>query len=204
MARAVQQLSQARSRLPWLACCAAVLVLHGAALAWMVRPERAVAQAPAKTGPPVIARLLSVGASDAATPLASPAEPLSDAKAPVSVDQGATAADDARDGTSPVDLEGYVPRQWLTVGPQPTAPVLLAFPTSFQDKARYIVVLNLFIEADGRVARVQFEGEPLPEVLERVARSTFEHARFTPGQVRGRIVKSLIKVEVSFDNLGAG
>jgi len=54
------------------------------------------------------------------------------------------------------------------------------------------------------VGRIEFEGVPLPEVLERAARVTFENAHFTPGQVNGRIVKSLIRVEVDFDNLGQG
>ncbi|MDO9005175.1 MAG: hypothetical protein Q7V20_17155 [Aquabacterium sp.] len=134
-----------------------------------------------------------------ASPSASP-PPQQDTAAP----SVAPVADSAQAEQPTVDLEGYVPRRWLTVAPEPTAPILLPFPTSFQENARYTVVMNLFIEADGRVGRVEFVGIALPEVLEHAARGTFERARFTPGQVNGRIVKSLIRVEVDFDNLGQG
>lgn len=110
----------------------------------------------------------------------------------------------AQDGDKAMDLNGYVPRRWLTLGPKPLAPILLPFPAAYQERARYTVVLNLYIEADGRVGRIEFVGVPLPELLERTARNAFEHARFSPGQVKGRIVKSLIQVEVDFDALGAG
>lgn len=150
-----------------------------------------------------MARLLP--ARQALAPLVDQAAPVEHMPAaPVLAHDEALVQGEAPSDAGTVDLNGYVPRRQLTVAPQPTAAVLLPFPASFQDRARYTVVLKLFIEADGRVGRVEFVGAPLPEVLERAARTTFEHARFTPGQVRGRLVKSLIQVEVDFDNLGAG
>jgi len=133
----------------------------------------------------------------------SPVAPPPTAQPEVDASAGDTSTP-AQDGDSTLDLNGYVPRRWLTVGPKPIAPILLPFPAGFQERARYTVVLNLYIEADGRVGRVEFVGVPLPELLERTARNAFEHARFTPGQVKGRTVKSLIQVEVDFDALGAG
>ena len=198
-------------------CAAVALLMHGGVLAWLALPamERAaahestqakVAQVRWVALPPSRA---SATPADASTTGQGPAEqspqPMPDAAMTLAqTGAQATQTDQTTDGDSVQDVDGYVPRRWLTLVPQPVAPVLLPFPDSFNDRAHYKVVLNLFIEADGRVGRVQFEGLPLPEVLQHAAKTTFEHARFTPGQVRGRIVKSLIRVEVSFDNLGAG
>jgi len=197
------------------ACLVTVIALHGALLVWAGHlPSGEEQQTQARTGRPVEVRLMTAGQATTAIPAVPPAameaqataaasesphEPLSPLSAPAG---GAPTA--AQDGVSAQDLEGYVPRRWLTVAPQPTVPLLLPFPEAFKDRARYKVALKLYIEADGRVGRVEFEGVPLPEILQTTARSTFEHARFTPGQVNGRIVKSLIRVEVDFDGLGAG
>lgn len=128
---------------------------------------------------------------------------LPDPVLPTAPDQEPPSEKD-RGGDDSLDLDGYVPRPWLTMAPQPQTPILLPFPPEFQDRARYTARLSLYIEADGQVGHVEFEGEPLPQVLARAARQAFTHARFTPGQVNGRIVKSLIKVEVDFDNLASG
>lgn len=150
-------------------------------------------------------RLVTLASSVAAP--ASEADPtLADLPDPVSraVPDQAPTPEKGQGGDDSPDLDGYVPRPWLTMAPQPQAPILLPFPPEFQDRARYTARLSLYIEADGQVGRVEFEGAPLPRVLARAARQAFAHARFTPGEVNGRIVKSLIKVEVDFDNLGSG
>lgn len=194
------------------ACIAMVVALHAAMLVWASRPADGQAQAQTRPGHSVQVRLRSGGVADTDSHQAaaqSESAVMDSAISPASQAENtepgpglATAS--VQDGDSAIDLAGYVPRRWLTVAPQPTAPVVLPFPATFNDAARYTVVLNLYIEADGRVGRIEFEGVPLPEVLERAARVTFENAHFTPGQVKGRIVKSLIRVEVDFDNLGQG
>lgn len=181
-------------------CVAMVVALHGAVLAWANQPTDGKAQTLARSGPAVQVRMLSV----APAPLPSNQGVASSAKASPEPSVAGAIETANQDGDSAIDLDGYVPRRWLTVAPQPTAPVVLPFPAAFNDNAHYTVVLNLYIEADGRVGRIEFEGVPLPELLARAARSTFENARFTPGQVKGRIVKSLIRVEVDFDNLAQG
>lgn len=189
----------------WGVCLAAVLALHGAALAWIVHSEQSQQVARIRAKPGVSVRLLSLAAV-AATPStqAQVPEPHLAKPSPATGVSAAEAQVAAPDSDSPTEQDGYVPRRWLTVAPHPTAPVLLPFPSEFQERARYKAVLNLYIESDGRVGRVEFVGIALPDVLERAARNTFEHARFTPGQVKGRIVKSLIQIEVDFDALSAG
>jgi hypothetical protein len=180
-------------------CVLVALGLHGLVLAWVQhRPDDGAAQTLARAGQAVQARVLSVAPPVAPQAVVQQPSPQTSSDASSGEPNALAQA-----GHSAVDLNGYVPRRWLTVGPEPTAPILLPFPSAFKDRARYIVVLNLYIETDGRVGRVEFEGVPLPDLLERTARNAFEHARFTPGEVQGRIVKSLIRVEVNFDALGA-
>jgi outer membrane biosynthesis protein TonB len=195
------------------ACVVVAIGLHALLLAWAQRQPSEAAQVQSRPGHAVTVRLLSPGTAVAQAPAAQAPTPQQAEQAAVAETSTQSAAGDAdpaqanassNEGSSTADLDGYVPRRWLTVAPQATAPILLPFPAAFKDRARYTVVLNLFIEADGRVGRVEFEGVALPDVLEHAARTTFEHARFTPGQVRGRIVKSLIRVEVDFDALGSG
>lgn len=185
-------------------CGAVAIGLHGLILGWAGSRPDGAAQAQVTPGRAVAVRLVS---APALAPEVAP-EPAATSPAPQpSPDNspGETSTPTpAQDGDSTLDLNGYVPRRWLTVGPKPIAPILLPFPAGFQERARYTVVLNLYIEANGRVGRIEFVGVPLPELLERTARNAFKHARFTPGQVKGRIVKSLIQVEVDFDALGAG
>lgn len=181
-------------------CVAMGVALHGAMLAWASRPQDSVAQTSTRPGQALEVRMLSVVPVPPTSTQDAAVLPMGNAESAM----GGTTAAPMQDGNGAVDLDGYVPRRWLTVAPKPTAPVVLPFPAAFNDNAHYTVVLNLYIEADGRVGRVEFEGVPLPELLERAARTTFENARFTPGQVKGRIVKSLIRVEVDFDSLSAG
>lgn len=180
-------------------CGVAALGLHGLVLGWARFHPDDAAQTQARPGRAVAVRLLSAVSRTVPEAAAAPAMPQPGAD----TGAGDTSAP-AQAGDSATDLNGYVPRRWLTVGPKPLAPILLPFPAGFQERARYTVVLNLYIEADGRVGRIEFVGVPLPELLERTARNAFEQARFSPGQVKGRTVKSLIQVEVDFDALGAG
>lgn len=200
MAGTVQQLSRPRVNTRLFICGAVALGLHGLVLGWAGSHPEGAAQTQARPGRAVAVRLMSAAVPlNASEPAAIPIDPQPAADTAL----GDTSLS-AQGGDSTTDLNGYVPRRWLTVGPKPLAPILLPFPAGFQERARYTVVLNLYIEADGRVGRIEFVGVPLPELLERTARNAFEQARFSPGQVKGRTVKSLIQVEVDFDALGAG
>ncbi|MGH6645302.1 hypothetical protein [Aquabacterium sp.] len=197
-----------------MACALSAMALHGAVLSWAMlwhRPSQTEANAALEQ--PMRVRIMYPNAQASPVQSVLSSEPEVSVPAPaeqrVLAVQQQTAVGGPFDVKSSLSGEGdmveddYVPRHRLTVVPRPTASIAVPFPQDFEDKARYKFTMNLYIEADGRVGRVEFEGAPLPDVLERAARTTFEHARFTPGQVNGRIVKSLIKIEVDFDNLAA-
>ena len=106
-------------------------------------------------------------------------------------------------GTSAIADEGvaldYVPRALLSVAPTPVQAVEVPFPSAVEDVLHVRGELSLFIDERGVVQRVRVDGSPIPPVLEDAARNAFLRARFTPGEVDGRPVRSLIRIEVNFD-----
>lgn len=98
------------------------------------------------------------------------------------------------------DQLDYVPREFLSLTPTPLSAIEVPFPDSVTDELRIDVQLALFIDERGVVQRVRVEGAGLPPVLEDAAATAFRKARFTPGQVDGQPVRSLIKVAVTFES----
>lgn len=94
----------------------------------------------------------------------------------------------------------YIPRPQLSAAPRPSIPVVVPFPKEITTPGRYTTILALFIDENGIVRRVRIDGPSLPKPMEDAARDTFLQAHFQPGEVQGQQVKSLIRVEVVFDN----
>lgn len=109
----------------------------------------------------------------------------------------------ALDGIAAVEgagFEDYFPRQMLTLGPVVEAAPLIPYPDAGPSLGHFVAVLALYIDESGRVRRVRVDGEPLPPALEQAARESFLAARFKPGELDGMRVKSLIRVEITFDS----
>ncbi|SEB12151.1 energy transducer TonB [Variovorax sp. YR216] len=98
----------------------------------------------------------------------------------------------------------YVPRPQLSSVPVAQGPVIIGAPSDVSDLDRHTAVLSLFIDEDGQVRRIRAEEPRLPEAFEQAAREAFMAARFSPGQVDGKAVKSRVRVEVVFDNTPLG
>jgi hypothetical protein len=96
--------------------------------------------------------------------------------------------------------DDYVPRPLLSVPPVARSLVILAAPEGQADLTRHVGILSLFIDEDGRVHHVAADDAALPPAFEQAAREAFMAARFSPGQMDGRAVKSRVRVEVVFDN----
>lgn len=58
------------------------------------------------------------------------------------------------------------------------------------------VVMHLFVDAEGRVARVEFEGEPPSAALQAQLRLAFAPTEFLPALKGGRAVAARIKIEL--------
>lgn len=94
----------------------------------------------------------------------------------------------------------YVPREFLSLAPAPLSAIEVPFPDSVTGELKIDVQLALFIGESGVVQRVLVESTGLPPELEDAAAAAFRQARFTPGQVDGQAVRSLIKVAVTFES----
>jgi hypothetical protein len=94
----------------------------------------------------------------------------------------------------------YLPRPQLTSPPRVSGPVIVPFPNEVTTPGRYATTLALFIDESGVVRRVLVDGPSLPKQMEDAARDTFLQTHFRPGELEGQQVKSLIRVEVVFDN----
>jgi periplasmic protein TonB len=154
-------------------------------------PELPSSAASASLPSPPARLASSAAASTSAAALASPAT-----RAPVVTD---AAASDPWAPGNPAQ-GAYLPRPLLSVAPKVEVPVLISMPPGADDGARHVGVLSLFIDEQGRVRHVEAAAQLLPPAMEQAAREAFMAARFSPGQIAGRAVKSRINVEVAFDS----
>lgn len=201
-----------------------VVVMHAAALTLMVSsspvqptahqaPKTMVASvmharlsAPRAATPPEVLPTISsieetpVPAAQASADVPPPPADAVAPTAPGTEDQTVASAEEA----SPADIadpgDNYFPRPLLSLPPRSSAPVIVPFPEQITEPGRYTTILALFIDENGVVRRVRIDGPSLPKPLEDAARDSFLQAHFQPGEVQGQQVKSLIRVEVVFDN----
>lgn len=94
----------------------------------------------------------------------------------------------------------YLPRSMLTRAPVPASPVSLLFPPEFEEDGLHVAVLSVFIDEQGQVRRLRVDSGHLPAALEAAARRAFENLVFRPGELQGRAVKSLMRIEVRFES----
>lgn len=107
---------------------------------------------------------------------------------------------------APADAPGegppqtYLGRDQLDAGPQPLAPVPIAFPPGVDPGSRHTGRVRLLIDEDGVVRALLWQDEVLPPPFQEAVRNAFMQARFQPGRLHGRAVRSRIDIEVSFDD----
>ncbi len=97
----------------------------------------------------------------------------------------------------------YWPRPQLSRPPVPRTVVAIDFPAGEPTPGRHTAVLALYIDEAGLVQRVDATDVQLPGPYIEAARNAFLTTRFEPGEIQGRAVKSLIHVEVRFDQAEA-
>lgn len=94
----------------------------------------------------------------------------------------------------------YLPRELLSRGPLAQGVILLQWPPQAPLSGSFRGQLRLFIDEQGVVRRVEAADDGLPDMLFEAARLAFQDARFSPGELQGQAVRSVIRVEVSFEN----
>ncbi|MGO4392630.1 hypothetical protein AB4Z46_14880 [Variovorax sp. M-6] len=122
--------------------------------------------------------------------------------APERSDEQSVEARAARDSV-PIpagELDGYVPRSMLTEPPVVQTPVVIAEPSLLAPSIGVRTgILALYIDEEGRVQEVVGQAPSLPAEYEQAAREAFLAARYSPGRIDGRAVKSRVRVEVKFN-----
>ena len=96
--------------------------------------------------------------------------------------------------------DDYLPRELLTQPPIASGLIVVPYPAEVPSGSRHSLSLMLYIDEAGVVRRVRTEGAAPMQAMVTAAHRTFLRARFTPGEIDGRAVKSWIEVEVTFDS----
>lgn len=193
------------SRGALLLCLGSAALAHLALLGW-IGPETFLSwqqerlRAPRAAAPVAVRvrQLTSAAAAEPAPPAPAPG-PASAPDRPLEPMPQPTPAP-AVPVSADVEPPVYVPRALLSVAPVARAPVLLEWPPNWPLRNSYKAILKLYLDEQGRVERVEPDGDAvLPGPLFEAARQAFVATGFTPGQLNGQAVKSWVRVEVSFE-----
>jgi len=113
------------------------------------------------------------------------------------------AASDPAEGAGllPFSAPHYYPTDQLTRRPQPLGTADLEAPEVRLIVASGKIVLRLWIDEFGGVNNVEIEQTDLPEVFNRSALAAFRRLRFTPGERAGVRVGSVMRIEVSYEDV---
>jgi TonB family protein len=103
-------------------------------------------------------------------------------------------------GLLPISSLAYYTPDQLTKRPQPVAKAELDPPDIKAIVASGRLVLKLWINHRGRVARVEVEASDLPEKFMRTAVEAFEKLRFIPGERDGQAVGTVLTIEVNYED----
>jgi TonB family protein len=93
----------------------------------------------------------------------------------------------------------YIPKAYLTVGPEPLTLIEVQPPIGTIDRHTVTVVLSVFIDEYGKVRQVKVESGGVTPAYADAALQAFEGVSFKPGILNGAAVKSVIKIAVDFE-----
>lgn len=100
----------------------------------------------------------------------------------------------------PIPAPDYYTTDQLTKRPQPTGVADLDKPETSTIIASGKMVLKLWIDDLGDVVDVLVEQSELPEVISRSAVEAFRRLHFVPGELKGRRVGSVMRIEIIYDD----
>lgn len=180
---------------------AVFMLPHGQALQAAPTPPLLARVVPAPLGPPThsaptpsattpeLTRVVHTPSAVAAAAPVEPPPPTTPGHDVLSV-----AVEPAADGLD------YVPRGLLSVVPVPLDAIDVPFPESAGGWFEASVQLSVFIDEAGAVQKLRVDRSSGGPALESAAIDAFRQARFSPGQVDGQVVRSVIRVEVEFES----
>lgn len=89
----------------------------------------------------------------------------------------------------------------LTKRPRAISVAELDTPVTMPYIVRGKLILQLWIDGSGKVVDVVVEDSNLPAVFAETAGNAFKRSRFTPGERNGVPVGSVMRIEVSYDDM---
>jgi TonB family protein len=95
----------------------------------------------------------------------------------------------------------FYPSEQLTVRPRVIAEVELETPETKHLAASGDIVLQVLIDDKGEVVGVEVETSSLPEIFSRTVSNAFRRFKFTPGEIGGLAVRSVMRVAISFNDI---
>jgi hypothetical protein len=192
-----------------LAALTASCLLHAAAIAMPYLGASTTVARPVvlNPGPARVLHVRLVLESAPAKPAESSAGGASAADAPRRgpADEAQRAAVERTLGADllPIPAPAYYSTDQLTRRPEPTSQPRLLTPELGPLIPSGKVVLKVWITELGNVASVEIENSDLPETVSATAAAAFGKLRFVPGQLNGRAVGSMMRIEVVYYD-GAG
>jgi len=99
----------------------------------------------------------------------------------------------------PVPAPAFYATNQLTKRPRPTSEPKLDVPELGPVFPQGKVILKVWINELGQVVSVGVEESDLPESVSATATAAFARLRFVPGEINGRRVGVLMKIEVTYD-----
>jgi hypothetical protein len=103
----------------------------------------------------------------------------------------------------PIPAPAYFTTDQLTKRPQPTSQPRLLAPELGPAIPSGKIILKLWISELGNVVSTEVETSELPDAISASAAAAFGKLRFEPGQINGRPVGALMRIEVIYYD-GAG
>jgi len=100
----------------------------------------------------------------------------------------------------PIPAPHYYTTDQLTKRPQPIAAADLDQPETRAIVASGKIVLKLWVDDHGEVVDVLVEQSELPEAISGSAVAAFRKLRFVPGELNGRRVGSVMRIEITYDD----
>lgn len=143
---------------------------------------RQVSATSAATPPPAAAPHAPEGKASPQAPHPTPPQQPTDTRQPPEANAG-----------SP----DYWPRKLLDIGPSPLSDITLA-PPEAASPPEGRAVLELFINAQGTVDRIEIKDASAPASFVEGAKTTFQNSRFAPGIKDNMNVPSRIQIEVRY------
>jgi TonB family protein len=98
----------------------------------------------------------------------------------------------------PIPAPTYYRTDQLTKLPRPTSQPRLDVPRAIARSVSGKVILKLWIDELGNVDSVEVESSNLPQTVSGTAAAAFGKLRFVPGEIDGRRVRALMRIEVAY------